>query len=348
MATENKLVELSRDGTTWFTLPGSTAEISQEGSELDNSIFGQKFGSTFTGIIDWSFSANAFMRQQAGYNVALKEAGDPVAFTDEAMEQEDGQTYIITDRTKSLWDFAAGVSISDAGAAVDSSDISEIDFIMGRVTFVDTYTVTGPVTATGDYRPTTEFGKANSLTLTQSADTIETGSFESVKASAGRQDFEPTLLTASLELEGFYFEDNTWFQILTERDDLIVEIDLANDGKSVVRGFFKVSSDSQSGDVGGDETESVSLVLSVPEDQVPYSWFFATDSTAPEGVKILVESWLNRNNMHVRYLPNGANNRGFQGQVVVTDSSISAAVDALVEFTVDGQGTGNLQAINVT
>lgn len=346
MATEDKLVQLSRDGITYVTLPGSTAEISLEGSELDNSIFGQRFGSTYTGIIDWSFSGNAWMRQQAGYNVALKEVGDPIAFSDEAMSQENGQTYIIDDRTKSIWDFDGGISVEDGGTPVDAEDIASIDYLMGRVTFASGYSVTGPVTVSGDYRPTNEFGNANSLTLTQSADTIETGSFESVKANSGYQDYQATLLTASLELEGFYRADNDFYQILLSREDIIVEIDLANDGETVARGYFKVTSDSQTGDVGGNETESINLSLSVPEDQVPFSWYFGPNSTAPEGTKIILEKWLARENVYVRYLPTGEGNRGWEGQIVVTDASISAAVDSMVEITADGQGTGVLTPIN--
>lgn len=347
MPTESKTVQLSRDGITYVTLPGSTAEISQEGAQLDNSVFGTSFASSFTGIIDWSISANAWLRNQAGYTVALKEAGSPVPFAEESMSQEDGQTYIIDDRTKSLWDAGTLVVFEDGGAPVDESNIQSIDYLMGRVTFISGYTVTGPVTATGDYRPTTEFGNANSMTLTQSADSIETGSFEVVKANGGYQTYKATLLTASLELEAFYVETSEFYKILQARDDIVVEIDFANDGQTVARGYFKVTTDSQTGDVGGNETESISMELSVPEDVNPFSWYFGPNSTAPEGVKIILEGWINKNNVYVRYLPNGVSNRGYEGVVVVTDASISSGVSDMVEITFEGQGTGTLTNINV-
>lgn len=346
MGTESKIVQVSRDGIDYFTLPGSTAEVSQEGAELENSTFGQKFGSSFTGIIDWSFSGNAWLRKQAGYQVSLKEAGDPVAFTDEAMTQEDGQKYIITDRSKSLWDHTSSFIVESDAVAVADSDIKEIDHLMGRVTFVDGY-VPGVVTASGDYRTTSVFGGANSMTLTQSADTLESGTFATVNASNGYQNYVATLLTAAMELEGFYKEDNDFYTILQGRSDIVVDIDFSGDGESVARGIFKVSSDSQSGDVGGNETESISLTLSVPDDVVPFSWYFGSASTVPDGARVILDHWINREDVYIRYLPNGANARGYEGQVVVTDASISAAVDSMVEITFEGQGNGGLTAINV-
>jgi hypothetical protein len=346
MGTESKLVQVSRDGIDYFTLPGSTAEISRDGAELDNSIFGQKFGSTFTGIIDWSISGNAWLRQQAGYEVSLKRAGDPVAFSDEPMAVESGLKYRIVDEDKSFWDYEEDIVVSDDGSTVDAEDILEIDHLMGRVTFVAGYTVSGPITVSGDYKPVTEFANANSMTLTQSAATIEAGSFETVKANNGFQNYVATLLTASLDLEGFYREDNDFYAILNGREDILVEIDFAGDGETLARGVFKVSSDNQSGDVGGNEVESVSLSLSVPEDVLPFSWYFGPLSTAPEGFQVILEGWLNRTNVYVRYFPRGATNLGFGGQVVVTDASITAAVDSMVEMSFDGQGDGILAAIN--
>jgi hypothetical protein len=348
MGTEAKLVQVSRDGIDYVTLPGSTAEISQEGAELENTIFGQKFGSTFTGIIDWSFSGNAWLRQQAGYEVSLKRTGDAVAFTDEPLAVEDGLIYRIVDEDKSFWDYTATVTVEDNGIAVDAEDIKVIDYIMGRVTFVDGYSAAGPITASGDYLPVSEFANANSMTLTQSADTIETGSFETVKANGGFQNYAATLLTASMDLEGFYREDNDFYSILSGRADILVEVDFAGDGQTLARGVFKVSSDSQSGDVGGDEVESISLSLSVPDDVTPFSWYFGPLTTAPEGAQIILESWLNREDVYVRYLPKGADLRGFEGQVVVTDASITAAVDSMVEISFEGQGNGVLTAINVS
>lgn len=346
MGTEAKLVQVSRDGVGYVTLPGSTAEISQEGAQLDNSIFGQKFGSSYTGVIDWSLSANAWLRSQAGYQVSLKQAGAPVAIAGEAMSLEDGKTYIITDRTKSLLDHTVTPTVYDGATVVSSSNIASIDYLMGRVTFVDSFTPAGAVTIDASYKPTSVFGGANSFTLTQSADTLETGSFESVSANGGFQTYVATLLTVSLELEGFYSESNDFYNILHGRSDIVVEVDFSGDNQSVARGIFKVSSDSQNGDVGGNETESVSLELSIPEDVKPFSWYFGGSSTVPEGARIVLESWLNREDVHVRYLPKGATARGYEGKVVVTDSSISSGVSDMVEISFEGQGTGALNVIN--
>jgi hypothetical protein len=343
-----KTVQVAKLSTgPWVTLAGNDASITLDGNELDTGIFGTSFNSSITGIISHSLSANAMLRKTAGYNARLKTIGASTVFTGEAMTLVSGKTYVITDKTKNFWDFNAPITVLAGGTAINASNILRIDHIVGKVTFVASYTPASPVTVTGKFFPTSEFGKVRSISLTQSADTIETGSFETIGSNGGFETYRATLKTVSADLEGFYNVDSDWYSTLLDRDELVLEIDWDGKGSTICRGIFRVMSDGQSGGIGGDETESVSLVLAVPEGVTPFGWYFGANSDAPESVKIIIESWENGGSIFARYLPEGVGKRGYQGEYVVTDCSLSTAVDAIGEMSIEGQGTGAIEAINV-
>src|SRR5690606_8422110 len=159
---------------------------------------------------------------------------------------------------QSVWDWTASLTVLDNAVAVDPEDIETIDYLHGRVTFVSGYTP-GTITVTGTYLPLADFARANSFNLSQTADTTDTTDFQTACANGGFATMKPTLLTADLELTGFYRADNDLFQLLTARDEFVVEIDAEGNGLSVARGIYKPLTDSQTGDVGGDETETLSL-----------------------------------------------------------------------------------------
>lgn len=345
-----KLVRVRKAGSgdPFVTLPGNTADISIEGNNLEDTIFGQRWESGETGLIDWGVSANALYRGFAGYNSTIRKSGTPTAFTDEAMSVEDGLNYVIDDDTKTPWDWTAGVIVEDDNEVVDDEDIESIDYLFGRVTFVDGYTVDGDITVSGEYLPLSDFGQAMSFDLTQTADTTETTSFEIAQENGGFRTFRATLRNADLDMTSFYRADNSFFSDLEERDDFIIEITPDPEGLTAMRGIYKTLSVDHSGDVGGDEESTVSFVLSVPEDVEPLSWYFDDDSTIPAGLKVLIDAFLNRDNIEVQYLPEGDGNRGFQGEAVVTDTSLSSGVDDMVEASVELQGTDTLEEINVS
>jgi hypothetical protein len=178
-------------------------------------------------------------------------------------------------------------------------------------------------------------------------DTTDTTCFETASVNGGFATYRPTLKTVELELTGFYRATNQFYDLLQSRGELIVEINPDGDGKSVARGFFKPVTDSQTGSVGGDETETISFRLSTPEDVLPFTWIHANDSTIPEAVKILLSAWTDSDEVYVRYLPEGVGNEGRQGEAIVTDISLSQSVDGMAEFSVSLQGTGVATAINV-
>lgn len=334
-----KTFEVSPDGITWAVMPGNDASVDLEGEDLDTTVFGSDFNSSITGIISHSFSANAMFRETAGYNARIRKTGTATAFTDEATTVN-GDWYEITDRAKSVFDYEAGLIVEDGSGVVAASNIDEIDFLHGRVKFVDGYSVSGAVTLSGEYMPVTTFGCFNSFDLTQSSETIETGCFETVGANGGYQLYKPTLRDVSVDAEGFYQTSSDFAQILQSRDRFIIEFDVEGDGENIARGYFRIGSDGYSGGPGGDETESVSFSLFVPEGVKPFSWRFGSNSKAPQGLIWTIEAWENKTNLFFRYSPEGSSGQTFSGEAVITDCSISTAVDSLAEASVSGQGTG--------
>jgi len=339
-----KTIQVSSDDVTYYVLPGNTGDINFEGNQLDDTIFGQAFSSSETGLINWSVSGNAMYRGFAGYSSIVKRsAASSTAFTGETLAQVDSsQTYRIGDSTKSVWDWTTGVTINDNATPVADADIEEINYLLGEVTFVAGYTVTGPVTADGDYFTMSTYGRANSFSLTQTAETTDTTSFEDAQTNGGFNEFRATLLTADLELSGFYLSSNDGFGDLSSRGEFVLELDVAGDGTSIARGVYKVSSFSQTGDVGGDENYTLSLTLAVPEGVKPFDWYHTSSSAIPQGLLVVQDGWADRTPIYVKYFPEGPTNYGYSGQAIVTDASISSGVDAMVEASVSLQGTSTV------
>lgn len=342
-----KSVRVSADDVTYFTMPGNTADVSFESNQLDDTIFGQRFSSSETGLINWSVTSNAMYRGFAGYVSTVKRAGVPVAFTSEALAQVGTtKTYEIVDFTKSCWNYNLAVNFFDGVTPIAASNIESIDYMFGRVTFIAAFTPTGAVSATGQYFPLSAFAKANSFSLSMTADTTDTTSFEDAQANGGFNTFRQTLKNADLELSGFYRATNALFDVLTAREDFVVEINPDGNNKSIARGIYKAVNDSQTGDVGGDESETISFGLSVPEDVLPFSWKHFADSTIPKALLVLIDGWESGDPIFVEYLPDGLGEEGRKGQVIVTDISMDGSVDGMVEFSFTGQGTSTATIIN--
>lgn len=354
MAKQDKVVQISAvDQTTlaptgsWLTYPSPSGSLELSMSEADNTIFSQPgqigaFESSIPTIASHTVSMSAYLRETAGYNADLKRGGTPTIFTGEAMSVESGTTYAITDVTKNYWNPRAAVTVYDGAVVVDPSNYS-IDHLFGRVTFVASYTVVGAITADGEYVSLTAFGSANTIDLTQSAATNDITTFTSAQANNGWTSMEPALQTADAELSGFYDLSEDFFQVMSDRDEILVEIDWTGNGDFRSRGIFRVVSVSGSGDVGAPEEESVSLTLSSIEGVIPYSFKFAAGANeASTAFQLTANAWLNREYVAYRYAPEGLTERYFQGVACVSDSSVSVSVDGITELTVELTGTGEL------
>ena len=340
----SKTVQISSDGVTYHTLPGNTADFSAETNQLSDDIFGTSFSSTQPGLINWTVSGNALYRGFAGYVASVLRNGTSTAFgSSQAMTSINATTFQITDETKRIWDREATFTFTGDGGAITPESIN---YLTGTVTFA-TAPATPVLATAGRYFPTASLGCSNSFNLTQTSDTTDTTCFETASVNGGFATYRATLKTVELELTGFYRASNQFYDMLQGRGELIVEVNPDGNMKSYARGFFKPVTDSQTGDVGGDETETVSFRLSAPVDVLPFTWVHANDSTIPDAVKTLLTAWADSEEVYVRYLPEGPANEGRQGTAIVTDVSLSQSVDGMAEFSVSLQGTDTAIAINV-
>lgn len=343
-----KVIRVSDDsGATWKTLPGATGSFDGDNETQDDTIFGNSYRSQEVGLLTWQMGANAFYKGFAGYLAEIYEPGTSTAFTDEAMALESGLIYAISDGTKDLWNRSVAIAVEDNAIAVADADIEWIDYLFGRIKFVTGYSVTGPITVSGEYYPKTQLGKANSYSLSMQAETKDTSDYATVQGNGGYRTFEPGLRTVELELGGIFDAAVDALGKLTGRSEIMVVIDPAGDGKSTARGFFKPSSISDSGDVGAVEEESISFTLTVPDEDTmlyPFGWQHASDTTLSEAVRILIAAFQDETLIDAQYLPEGTTGNtpldGKEGSVVVTNVSLSGALDAMNTFDVELTGSG--------
>jgi len=338
--TTAKSVRVSADGISWFTLPGNSGEWNDEAEQIDDTIFGQTFSSTQPGLITWTSNAQAFYKGFAGYVASIKSSGTPTAITDEPMTLVSGKTYRVTDRTKNALDYTKAITFNDGGTPVDAANIESVNPLFGEVTFAASYTPTGAITVSGFYLPLTEVSRANSFTLTQTAETIDHTDYATAHANNGYRVFRPGLRTISLELGGFYDSSDAVWEILEQRREAIIEINPDGSGLSVARGVFKLVTRNQSGDVGALEEQTRTFNLSVPEGvALPFNWTHDPDTTLSQAIRILLDSYINQTLPYVRYEPDGDEGVVFQGQGVLTDVSLSSSLDAMNEFQASIQGS---------
>jgi hypothetical protein len=331
--------------TDWVTLPGNTADFDISADMLDDTVFGQDYKSEFSDILAWSVSSNAIYKGYSGYQAIIKKTGAPVAMTDQACTLVSGKTYRVTDATKRLLDYATVIVVEDAN--VDhTADIETIDFLFGTVTFKSSYTVTGPVTITGAYLPSSQICAMNKYSLTQQADIIDETDLCIAQSNSGFRQRKVGLKSVALELSGFYKLSSGFLTTLKNREKLMIEINPDGAGKSLARGFFVSSSDKQSGKVGALEEETVNFSLYVPDHnllQQPFSWSHDVTSSLNIGIKTLLSAWQNSQLVEVRYLEDGI--AGKQGSAIPTNVSIAGGLGALNEFSVQLSGSGGITTV---
>lgn len=337
-----KLVQISDDAeVSWDTLPGGTGSFNDEMGDLDDTIFGQTYQSSEKGLQGWTIEASALYKGFAGYLAKVLKQGTSTAMTAEAMTVESGQIFAIDDATKDLWDRAGTFVVFDV-ASDETANVEWFDYLFGRIKFLDSYTVIGAITIDGDFFPKVALGKANAFTLTQTAALIESSDFATVQANNGSRTFDPGLRTVGLDLSGFYDVASGFRAALKARNELVIEIDPVGNGLSICRGFFKGSTEGQSGDVGATEDESTTFALNVPQPTNvfrPFGWRHDPTSTLALAVQKILTAWLDETKLDAQYLYDGVN--GVKGMVVVSEASLSGGLEAMNEFNVTLQGDGD-------
>lgn len=346
-----KRIRVSSDnGSTWLTLPGNSGELRNEGNSIPDTIFGQNFASAITGMIDTQIMSNALYKGFAGYNADIfKSATSGTAFTGEAFTLVSGKTYRITDTTKNMWNRAGTFVINDDGSPVSASNIENIDYLFGQVTFTSGYSVVGAITADGSYLAKSLVAKGRSFTLTMSMEPIQTSDFETAQANNGHHTYIAGLKTVELEVGSVYDVSNGWRAALNARSEYIIEIAPVGTGgtESLARGFFRITQQNQQGDVGALEEETINFALSVPDSPanlyLPFRWNHPSATLLSSAVRAALTAWEGGTIIDAQYLPDGTT--GVAGDVVVTECSLTGGLEVINEFSLTLQVTGDLSVV---
>ena len=338
-----KLIRLSADGTNWFSLPSNSADLSIDGEQVDDSILGTTFSSSFTSLLNWNFSGDGIYKGVAGYQTCILKQGTSTATTGEDMSQVTGQIYQIDDATKNLFDAAVAYTVFD-GVTDVTDEVVNVNYLFGTITFDSSYTVVGDITIDVNYFPVAVIGRFNSFTLTQSVDAVDDSDFQTLKANGGFRLNKQGLRTVSLEASGIFDATSDFRQQLVDRDAFVLEIQADSTGLSKARGYFRIGTTSQSGAVGDNEEESVTFNLNVPSsDYSPFEWSHATTSTLSDAILVALNAFNSETNVFIEYLPNGIGGAaGATGQGVITDISLSSSVDDMPRFTIELTNDGAL------
>lgn len=338
----SKRVQISPDaGTNWYTFPGSKADKSLTASDINDTIFGANFQSGQTGMITNSMSCNGVFKGFAGYVTKIFKSGTPTTFTASPATLVSGKTYKITDATKNVWDRLTTVVVLDNAVAVSAANILSVDYLQGQITFISSYTPTGPITLTGKYVPTTQIAGAQGFTLTQNANAIDDTDYAIAQANGGCRTYEIGLRTVKLSVKGIYKASNAFEAFLITRPELIIELDIDGGGLNVARGWFKPLMVGESGNVGELEDMTLDFALSVPAQAditLPFSWVIDSTSTLTRALKEALIHYQTGSAIKVNYLPDGTT--GFATDAIITDLSLTGGLDVMNEFNIKFQGSG--------
>jgi len=343
-----KRIRISDDsGSNWYTLPGNSGEFRNSAGEIVDTVFGQDWKSGQPGMLSWSIIANAIYKGYAGYVAVIKKQGSTTSMTAESMSLVSGKTYQIDAAAKQVWDHSVSLVFKDGTTVIAAADIDTVDYLFGKVTFVSSYTVAGAVTVdSGSYFPLATFGKSNSFSLTQTADSIDDSDFTTAAANGGYRTFSAGLRTVALELGGVYALANAFLAGLQARSEWVIEINPEGSSASVCRGFFNLTSQSQSGDVGALEDETVQFQLNVPDKDdlyAPFNWNHSSSTTLNTAVQKSLTAWQNGTTINAEYLENGA--AGESGSVIVTEISLAGGLEVMNEFNITLQGSGTTTTV---
>ena len=342
-----KKIQVSSDGgTSWGTLPGSSGDFKDAGGSIDDTIFGQSFASSEVGLLSPQVTANGLYKGFAGYVATIKKSGTSTSMVAESMSLLSGKTYQIDTASRNLWDHSATFTFKDTGTAVNSADIANVNYLLGQVTFANTYTPAGAITVDGNYFPLASVGKANSFTLNQSANMKDETDFDIAQTNGGYKFFTAGLKTVNLTASGIYAAANGFQALLEGRSEFIIELNPDGTGKSIARGFFKLSDRSQSGNVGDVEAEDITFNLNVPDVAdllTPFTWQHLATTTLNIAIRDSLTSWQDGTAIKLRYLPDGVS--GFEVDALVASMNLTGGLEVMNDFAATFQAIGQPIAV---
>lgn len=208
----------------------------------------------------------------ASYRTRIKKSGEPTAFSSAAFTATTvNNQYQITSTAFRAWDRTQSFTFRTSATTISttsSSGISDIDYLFGKVTFDSSQG--SSLNGDGTYLPLTDVGGANTYTLSMGGDVLDDTAFNStgwrsrtlglrdVSLSISRWDdlnlrfVEGILDLSTAGSSGEFFAGSTV---------VVMEVNPGGSSSVQARGFFRISANDNSGDVGSLESVDISLEL---------------------------------------------------------------------------------------
>jgi hypothetical protein len=344
-----KRLQISTDGSTWYTFPGSTGAKKVERAMVQDTIFGQNFMSELPTLGQSDYSGDSYFKGIAGYNAQINQTGSPLALTDEPTTMISSKKYQITNLAKRLININQAVVVNDNGVN-QTANVKSIDYLSGTVVFNSSYVVTGPVTIGGHYLPFSIMAKAKKWSLTQTAAEIDASCYDDAQANGGLRTFESGLQTVKLQLDSIYNAANNYVPNLLANGLIYITADLegaTNAGNEMWAGMFYYSDNNVQGNVGALEDDTTNFDLYVSPSGLmltPFNWYISGSSTLSMAVQIALSAWLAGTGVFIQYLPTGVTGNspmdGWKSAAIVTESSLANDSAGQNTFTFKFRATG--------
>lgn len=211
---------------------------------------------------------------EAGYNTVIKRNGTSTSFTSESMTATSTTNqYQIDDATKQVWDRTIVPTFYEDGVAIDSSDIDNINYLFGKVTFATSKS--GAITVDGSYYPQLTIACGREYTLDQSINLEDSTCYETAQSNNGYMTYNDTLWDVNASVTRLITdmtEYNTFFDIWNNGETVVLEIQPGGGSNPTFRGYMVIETDNETGDVESLEEQEISFMLDDDGNGTGFGW----------------------------------------------------------------------------
>ncbi len=200
---------------------------------------------------------------KVGYNTVIKRSGTSTSFVDESMSAtENTNQYQIDDVTKRVLDMGTEPTFFEDSTSIPSSDIENINYLFGKVTF--STEKTGVITVDGSYFPTQVIGRGKEYSLEQSVNLEDSTSFDTAQQNNGYKTYTETLWDVNASISRFIddmTETNSLQSIWENGETIVIEIQPGGTGNPIFRGYMVIETDNLTGDIESLEEQEINFLL---------------------------------------------------------------------------------------
>jgi len=309
-------------------IPEMTSNFKAEANVVEdtNSETSGGFKTKLPGLINASGSMSGKVSAAIGYATTVKKGGTSTAMTGEAMELVAGKTYKITAAVKQVIDEAEAITVLD-GVTDVTAEVLSYDYLFGKITFKDTYTVVGAITITANYIPLAVIAGGRSFSLDFSADTMDATDYATALANGGWRVNKIGLFDAKATVGRLADMAATYLDILTGRESFLLDIVTAG-GLLTTRGWFNLVGLEEGASMNDMFMEPLSFELRGRNTQ---NFSYSAGATFNAGLAALLTAFFGRTPEAVQLLVDGVD--GFEGQALFSGFGISGDLEGVDDFT---------------